>query len=114
MSQDKDIFQYVYSNVFPEMYCSTERRGFDVNNTFHVMFKTYKEKKNIEGLGKNPQNYENAGDETYVYEQKSIKMDDFNETEGKKVKEHIEKRQINRREVAEKNKLKKKEKTGRK
>ena len=32
----------------------------------------------------------------------------------KKVKEHIQKRQINRREVAEKNKLlKKKEKTGR-
>ena len=42
-------------------------------------------------------------------------MDDFKETEGKKVKEHIEKRQINRREVAEKNKLlKKKEKTRRK
>ena len=92
------------------MYCSTERRGFDVNNTFHVMFKTYKEKKNIEGLGKNPQNYENARDETYVYEQKPIKMDDFKETEGKKVKEHIEKRQINRREVAEKNKLLKKKK----
>ena len=33
----------------------------------------------------------------------------------KKVKEHIQKRQINRREVAEKNKLlKKKEKAGRK
>ena len=25
----KNIFQYNYSNVFPEIYCSTERRGFD-------------------------------------------------------------------------------------
>ena len=56
----KSIFQYVYSNVFPEIYCCTERRGFDPKSTFHIMFKTYKDKKTIKSLGKNPQNYESV------------------------------------------------------
>ena len=56
----KSIFQYVYSNVFPEIYCSTERRGFGPKSTFHIMFKTYKDKKTIKSLGKNPQNYESV------------------------------------------------------
>ena len=47
LSQYKNIFQYVYSNVFPEIYRSTERRGFDLRSTFHIMFKTYNYKKNI-------------------------------------------------------------------
>ena len=47
------------------------------------MFKTYKDKKNIESFGKNPQNYKNVRDETNVYEQKSIKINDFNEDEEK-------------------------------
>ena len=40
LSQYKNIFQYEYSNIFPEIYCSTERRGFDLKTSFHVMFKT--------------------------------------------------------------------------
>ena len=61
-------------------------------------------------MGKNPQNYE-VFITKRVYEQKPIKIDDFNEAEEKEVKERIEKRKIKRREVAEKNKLlKKKEK----
>ena len=75
------------------------------------MFKTYKDKKNIESFGKNPQNYKNVRDETNVYEQKSIKINDFNEDEEKEVKERVEKRKIKRREVAEK---KKKQKTRKK
>ena len=79
------------------------------------MFKRYKDKKNIESFGKNPQNYKNVRDETNVYEQKSIKINDFNEDEEKEVKERVEKRKIKRREVAEKNKpLKKKQKTRKK
>ena len=74
------------------------------------MFKTYKDKKNIECLGKNPQNYENVFGETSVCEQKPIKIDDINEAEEKEVKEHIEKRKRNRREVAEKKNLLKKRK----
>ena len=45
LSQYKNIFRYVYSNVFPELYCSTERIGFHLKGNFHIMFKTYKDKK---------------------------------------------------------------------
>ena len=51
LSQSKNFFQYVYSNVYPEIYCATERRGFDLKCTFHIIFKAYKDKK-IEHLGK--------------------------------------------------------------
>ena len=94
LSQYKNIFQYVYPNVFPEIYCATERRGFDLKSTFHIVFKTYKDKKEIEQLGKNPQNYKNAHAETSVFEQKPIKIDDFNEAEEKEVKERVEKRKV--------------------
>lgn len=40
LAQYKNIFQYVYSNVFPEIYCSTERRIFDRKSNFHIVFKT--------------------------------------------------------------------------
>ena len=68
-----DIFQYVYSNVHPEIYFLSKRRGFNLKSTFHIMFKTYKDKKNIESLGKIPQSYENVRNETDVYEQKTNK-----------------------------------------
>ena len=75
-------------NVFPEIYCSTERRGFNLKSNFHITFKTYKEKKKLEAsLGKNPDNYEEIRNETD--EQKHIKVDDFNEIEEKEVKEWI-------------------------
>ena len=110
LSQYKNIFQCVYSNVFPEIYCSTERRRFDLKSTFHTIFKTYKDKKKMEFLGKNPQNYKDICNEKCVYEQKPVKIDDFNEAKEKEVKERVEKRKAKRREVAEKNKLFKKRK----
>ena len=61
------------------------------------MFKTYKDKNNIESLGKNPQNHENVCNETDVYEQKPIKIDDFNKGEENETKEHVEKRNIKQR-----------------
>ena len=61
-------------------------------------------------LGKNPQNYEGACNKISVYEQKPIKIDDFNKAEEKEIKERIEIRKIKRREIAENNKLKKKKK----
>ena len=45
LSQYKNIFQYVYCNIFPEIYCSTEQPGFDLKSSFHIMLKTYKDKK---------------------------------------------------------------------
>ena len=41
----KSIFQYIYSNVYPEIYFSTEKRGFDLKSQFLVLFKEYKDKK---------------------------------------------------------------------
>ena len=73
LSNYKSIFQYIYSNVFPEIYCSTEKRGFDLKSNFHIIFKTYNDKKQLESLlGKNPENYENICKETNIYEQKPV------------------------------------------
>ena len=59
------------------MYCATEKRGLDLKSTFHIMFKTYKEKMQIRTLGKKPNNYESVQKETNIYEQKPINIDDF-------------------------------------
>lgn len=45
-----------------------------------------------EQLGKHSQNYENTHAKTFVFEQKPIKSDDFNEAEEKEVKEYVEKK----------------------
>ena len=66
LSQYKNIFQYEYSNIFPEIYCSTERRGFDLKTSFHVMFKTYKDKKKMELIGKKPPKYEEIRNDVLV------------------------------------------------
>ena len=47
LSSYKIILQYVYSNVFPEIYCSTEKRGFELMSNFHIIFKTCKDKKHL-------------------------------------------------------------------
>ena len=87
----KNIFQYVYSNVDPEIYCSTEKRGFDLKSNFHIMFKSYNNKMQMRALGKNPNNEENVRKETNIYEQKPINIDDFNDSEKVDVKESVEK-----------------------
>ena len=45
LSSYKNIYQYVNSNVFSEIYCATEKRVFDLKSNFHIIFKTYKNKK---------------------------------------------------------------------
>ena len=75
-----------------------------MKSNFHIIFRTYKDKKQLESsLGKNPENYESICNETYTYEQKPINVDDFNEVEEKEVKERFEKRKQRRQEVPEKN-----------
>ena len=68
LSRYKNIFQYAYSNVYPEIYCSTKKRGFDLKSNFHIMFKTYKDKMQIRSMEKNPNNYESIRKETNLYE----------------------------------------------
>ena len=62
----------------------------------------------MEMLSKNPQSLAGVSNEVSVYEQKPIKIDDFNEIEEKEIKERVEKRKMKRREVTENNKLLKK------
>ena len=92
LSQFKNLFPYKYSNVYPEIYCSTDRRGFILKSTFHIVFKADKDNKKEEHLGKNPQNYVHEHAVTSTFEQKSIEIDNFNEEEEKEVKERVEKR----------------------
>ena len=40
----KDIFQYVYSHVFPKIYSTSEKRGIDPKSSFHIMFKLHRDK----------------------------------------------------------------------
>ena len=110
LARYKNVFQYVYSNVYPEIYCTTENRGFDLKRNFHIMFKTYRDKMQMRAVGKNPSNYESLQKETSIYEQKPINIDDFNDLEEAEVKEWVNKRKQKRCEITENNKLFKKTK----
>ena len=112
LSSYKNIFQYAYSNVFTEIYCSTERRGFDLKSNFYIISKSYKDKKELKiSLGKNPENYEVIRNGTSVSEQKHMKVNGFNEIEGKEDKERVKKRKQKRQKVAQSNKQLKKRKS---
>ena len=37
--ENKKIFQFVYSSVYPEVYGFIEKRGVDMRNNFHLKFK---------------------------------------------------------------------------
>ena len=84
-----------------------------VHFTSSLKHKNKKKKKKMEMLSKNPQSHEGVSNEVSVYEQKPIKIDDFNEIEEKKIKERVEKRKMKRREVTENNKLLKKKRNKR-
>ena len=105
LARYKDIFQYVYSHVFPEVYTTSEKRGFDLKSNFHILFKTYRDKMLMrqQAIAKNPINYEmEQCKETYEFEQKPIKnFDEFSDSEEQEVKPQAEKRLSERREKAE-------------
>ena len=85
-----------------------KKRGIDRKSNFHIIFKTYKGKTNWEvSLAKNPENYEKICHETNIYEQKPISIDERNDVEESGFRACVEKRKEKRREIAEKNKLKK-------
>ena len=77
LARYKDIFQYVYLHVFPEVYMTSGRRSFDLKSNFHILFKTYHDKQIMrqQYLAKNQANFENEqAKETHENEQKSIKF----------------------------------------
>ena len=67
------------------MYCSTERRDFNLKSTLQLVLKTYKDKKKIEQTGKNPQNYQVEWHDSFVFEQRPVEIDMFNDEEEKQV-----------------------------
>ena len=106
----KDIFQYVYSHVFPEVYTVTEKRGFDLKSNFHMMFKTYRDKMMLrqQATAKNIENYEKERQDTCEFLQKPVKnFSQFSDSEEQQIKERAEKRSVARRERAEYLKAKK-------
>ena len=47
LARYKDIYQYVYSHVFPETYTASEKHSFDLKSNFHILFKAYRDKQII-------------------------------------------------------------------
>ena len=99
LSQFKNIFQFIYANVYPDIYCLTERRDFDLKKTFHLIFKTYKHKKKLEKTGRNPQDYKPERNESFAFEQKPVETDTFNDQEEKEIKDNTEKIKVKQQEV---------------
>ena len=58
LAQYKDIFQYIYSHIFPEIYTTSEKRGIDLKSNFHILFKSYRDKMLMQQqlTAKNPSN----------------------------------------------------------
>ena len=110
LARYKDIYQYVYSHVFLQVYTTSEKRGFDLKSNFHILFKTYRDKQIIrqQSLAKNQANYENEQPkETHEHEQKPIKnFNKFSDSKEQEVKNRAEKRLADGREKAEELKVK--------
>ena len=55
----KDIYQYVFLHIFPEIYTASEKRGFDLKSNFHIIFKSYCDKILIRQIAKQQSIYQN-------------------------------------------------------
>ena len=101
----KDIYQYVYSHVFPEIYSTSEKRGINLRSNFHIIFKAYRDKLAMrqQQLAKQPINYAvNEKQDQCEFEQKPIKnFDKFCNGEEQEFKEWAEKRKLEKREQKE-------------
>ena len=93
LAQFKDIYQYVYSHVFPEMYTTSEKRGFDLKSNFHILFKAYHDKMMLRRQQQQQQIAKKEQQETSESEQKPIKnFDQFSDSKEREVKERCEKK----------------------
>ena len=72
LSQYKNIFQYVYSNIFTEIIALRNSKDL-ISKVCSVSCLQHIKKKMMEIFGRNPQNYEGVRNEISVYEQKPIK-----------------------------------------
>ena len=62
----------MFTQTFSQKFTApTEKRDFDLKSNFHIIFKTYTDKKQLESsMGKNPVNYESIRKEKNIYQQK--------------------------------------------
>ena len=103
LRKNKNVFQYVYSVVYPDIYCSSEKHSYDLRSEYLIVFKEYKDRIKAESLGKNAKIYEER-ENLNEFEQKPIKIDDFTEEEEKKINKKLEASKRKRCETAEKTK----------
>ena len=103
----KDIFQYVYSCTYPEIYTMSERRGIDMKSNFYILFKTFKDKMMIkqQQLAKQAENFEAERNEELEFEQKPVLK--FNEFDGeeKEIKEQQREKNRKRKHVSDEERL---------
>ena len=91
LAQYKDVYQCVYSHVFPEIYTSSEKRGFDIKSNFHILFKSYQDKQLVQrhSTAENLSHYDKI--ETSEYDQNPIRIfegfSDEEENDTKKSRE---------------------------
>ena len=109
LARYKEIFQYVYSHVFSEIYTTSEKRGFDLKSNFHITFQVYQDKTAIrqQQLAQTPSNYKHLAvdrKETFEFEQKPIK--NFNEFTNAEEAELKKKQKFNMPRREKKTKLK--------
>ena len=86
----KDIFQYVYSCTFPEIYSMSEKRGIDMKSNFYILFQTYRDKQLMkkQQLAKQTENYDGERKEESKFEQKPLfKLNEFNDEEEAELKQ---------------------------
>ena len=113
LARYKGIFQYAYSHVFPEIYTTLEKGGFNLKSNFHIIFKAYRDKMLIkqDQLAKNPSNYASSAidqKEIFEFEQKPIKnFNEFSDAEEAELKKKAEIRSAEKKECAEKKRIEK-------
>lgn len=78
--------------VYPKIYCTTERRGFDLKSKFQLILKTYKDKKRLEQLGNDLYVFLKDRNKQFKFKQKPIEIDDFNDQEEQEVRKKTERR----------------------
>ena len=109
----KDIFQYVYSCTYPEIYTMLEKKGMNMKSNFYILFKTFKDKMMIkqQQLAKRAQNFEAERKEESEFEQKPLlKFNEFNDEEEKEIKEQQREKNRKRKHVSDEERLTKLEK----
>ena len=110
LCQFNEIFHYVYSIVYPEIYCTAERSGFDLKSTFQLVFKTYKDKKRWSISVKNQAILQKREMKHLSLNKNLWKLTVLIKRKKKNLTKKLKKEKKSRREIAEKNKLLKRKK----